>query len=77
LIFIALYLLACLMCAFMGRHTNAGFMGHFVLSLLVTPLVSFAAQAACRAPKSMREKKSACRDSPPPDLSAASRPHSR
>lgn len=43
-----LYGLSCAICGFMGRKTTFGFIGHFLLAILITPLISFIIQAATR-----------------------------
>lgn len=48
MIVIVLYGLACLLCGFMGRKTAFGFIGHFLLAVFITPLLSFAIQAISR-----------------------------
>jgi hypothetical protein len=36
-----IYLLAALGVGFWGRHKSIGFVGYFILSLLITPVVAF------------------------------------
>lgn len=48
LIVIFIYLFACAVCGFMGRNTTIGFVGHFLLSIVITPLVDFLIQALGR-----------------------------
>lgn len=52
----SLYLMGCLVCGIMGRNTTFGFMGHFLLALLLTPLVDFVVQAVGRPSVRMVEK---------------------
>jgi hypothetical protein len=44
----ALYLIACTVCGIMGRKTRLGFIGHFALAVLLTPLVGFVILAVAR-----------------------------
>jgi hypothetical protein len=41
MITIFLYLVACIVTGYMGRHTVFGFVGHFFLSILITPVIDF------------------------------------
>ncbi len=50
-ILIAYYLLACGLCAFMGRNTRAGALGHFLLAMVVTPIGDFLFQWANKPPR--------------------------
>ena len=50
-ILIALYLLACGLCAYMGRDTRAGALGHFLLAMLLTPIADFLFQWANKHPR--------------------------
>jgi hypothetical protein len=45
---ILLYGLACILCGFMGRKTTLGFIGHFLLAIFITPVLSFGIQAVSR-----------------------------
>ncbi|MQP67223.1 hypothetical protein GE253_18010 [Niveispirillum sp. SYP-B3756] len=45
---ILLYGLSCGVCGFMGRKTTFGFIGHFLLAIFITPLLSFIIQAITR-----------------------------
>lgn len=56
LILVVLYLLGCVVCGVMGRNTAWGFMGHFFLSLILTPIGDFFVQIAGRPSKEIREK---------------------
>lgn len=47
-LFLILYLLGCATCGIMGRNTTVGFMGHFLLALILTPLLDFVIQAVGR-----------------------------
>lgn len=53
---ILLYLTACAVCGFMGRNTTFGFVGHFLMAFLLTPLVDFVVQAVGRPSAQAREK---------------------
>ena len=37
---LVVYLLICLVVGFLGRHRSVGFVGFFLISLLLTPIVS-------------------------------------
>ncbi len=56
LILVTLYLLACLVCGFMGRNTTIGFVGHLLLAFFLTPPVNFLIQAVGRPSTREREK---------------------
>lgn len=43
-----LYLVACAITGFMGRNTVFGFVGHFMLSIAITPFVDFLILAVSR-----------------------------
>lgn len=43
-----LYLMGCAVTGFMGRHTVFGFVGHFLLSIVITPLLDFLILAISR-----------------------------
>lgn len=55
-IIIALYLIACVLCGLIGRNTAFGFMGHFILSLLVTPIGDFLIQLVARPSREIRQR---------------------
>lgn len=57
MIVILLYLLACVVCGFMGRKTAWGFIGHFFLAVLITPLGDFLVQWAGRPSPAERERR--------------------
>lgn len=48
IVFIILYLSACVVTGMMGRHTVFGFVGHFLLSILITPFLDFLILAVSR-----------------------------
>ncbi|MEA1673604.1 hypothetical protein [Nitrospirillum sp. BR 11163] len=52
---IVIYLLACILCGVMGRNTTIGFMGHFLLALILTPLLNFLIQAVGRQSSRVRD----------------------
>jgi hypothetical protein len=56
MILIALYLLACAVCGVMGRNTTWGFMGHFFLAIVITPIGDFLVQIAGRPSRAFRDK---------------------
>lgn len=56
MILVVLYLLACAVCGVMGRNTAWGFMGHFFLSIVITPIGDFLVQLAGRPSRAYREK---------------------
>lgn len=47
-VILILYLAGCIVCAVMGRNTTIGFVGHFILAALLTPLLDFLIQAVGR-----------------------------
>lgn len=55
-IIVILYLAACVVTGFMGRRTVFGFVGHFFLSILITPLIDFLIQAISRPNRDIRRK---------------------
>lgn len=56
LMVIMLYLLACLVTGIMGRKTTIGFLGHFFLSIVITPIVDFLIQVVARPNRDIRRK---------------------
>jgi len=56
MVIVVLYLLACAVCGFMGRNTAWGFMGHFFLSIVITPIGDFLVQRAGRPSRRMLRK---------------------
>jgi hypothetical protein len=55
-IIVMLYLMACAVTGFMGRHTAIGFVGHFLLSIVITPLIDFLIQAIGRPNRDIRRR---------------------
>ena len=55
-IIIALYLIACVLCGLIGRNTAFGFLGHFILSLFVTPIGDFLIQLVARPSREIRRR---------------------
>ncbi|MDR3436276.1 hypothetical protein [Telmatospirillum sp.] len=51
-----LYVIACVICGLMGRKTAFGFLGHFLLALVVTPIIDALAQLAGRPRREIREQ---------------------
>ena len=47
-ILLMIYFGGCLLCAFMGRKTTFGAVGHFWLAVFLTPILAFAIQAVGR-----------------------------
>lgn len=56
MILVLLYLLGCAVCGVMGRNTSWGFVGHFLLAIVITPIGNFVIQSACRPSQTMRRK---------------------
>lgn len=56
LVMVTLYLLACVVTGIMGRKTVFGFMGHFFLSIIITPVIDFVIQAIGRPNREIRKK---------------------
>jgi hypothetical protein len=56
LIVLVLYVAACGVCGFMGRNTTIGFLGHFLMALLLTPPVDFVIQIVGRPNARLRDK---------------------
>jgi hypothetical protein len=56
MILVTLYLLACAVCGVMGRNTAWGFLGHFFLSIVITPIGDLFVQLAGRPSREIREK---------------------
>ncbi len=55
-----LYLFFCVICGLAGRRTSVGFLGHFLLALVLTPLGDLAIQVLgrpCPPPRARAEKK--------------------
>ena len=55
-VLIILYVLASGLTGFMGRHTTIGFVGHFFLSLLITPILDFIILVITRPNREIRRK---------------------
>ncbi|MBE0531148.1 MAG: hypothetical protein IH626_09985 [Rhodospirillales bacterium] len=55
-IIVVLYLLACVVTGVMGRKTVIGFLGHFFLSILITPILDFLVQVIARPNRDIRRK---------------------
>lgn len=52
---IPIYLSLCVLCGIIGRNTTIGFMGHFLLSIVLTPILDFLIQAVGRPSVRMRD----------------------
>ena len=55
-ILVVLYLVGCLVSGIMGRNTSWGFLGHFFLSIVITPIGDVLVQLAGRPSEKIREK---------------------
>lgn len=55
-IVVTLYFLGCAVCGFMGRNTAWGFLGHFLLAAVITPIGDLFVQIAGRPSREIREK---------------------
>ena len=55
-VMVFLYLIACILCGLIGRNTAFGFMGHFILSLFVTPVGDFLIQLVARPSREIRQR---------------------
>ncbi|WP_240626434.1 MULTISPECIES: hypothetical protein [Thalassospira] len=53
---IILYLLAAIVCGLLGRKTSFGFLGHFILAVVITPIGDFLVQLVARPSREVREK---------------------
>lgn len=56
LILLFFYLLLCALCGMMGRKTAFGFLGHFLLALILTPMGDFLIQIVGRPSGHIRRK---------------------
>ncbi|HBU99810.1 hypothetical protein [Thalassospira lucentensis] len=56
LMIIILYLLAAIVCGLLGRKTSFGFLGHFILAVVITPIGDFLVQLVARPSREVREK---------------------
>ena len=56
LILIVIYLLACIVCGMLGRRTSFGFLGHFLLAIVITPIGDFLVQIVARPSRELREQ---------------------
>ncbi|MEQ8287942.1 hypothetical protein [Thalassospira sp.] len=56
LMIIILYLLAAVVCGLLGRKTSFGFLGHFILAIVITPIGDFLVQIVARPSRDVREK---------------------
>lgn len=55
-ILVFLYLTLCALCGLLGRHTAFGFLGHFLLALVITPVGDFLIQMVARPSRELRRK---------------------
>ena len=51
-----LYLTACVLCGLIGRRTAFGFIGHFILALIVTPVGDLLIQLVGRPSREIRRR---------------------
>lgn len=56
MVIIVLYLVACVVTGIMGRKTTIGFLGHFFLSMVITPILDFLLQVIGRPNRDIRRK---------------------
>ena len=56
LMIIILYLLAAVVCGLLGRKTSFGFLRHFILAVVITPIGDFLVQIVARPSRDVREK---------------------
>ena len=56
LMIIILYILAAVICGLLGRRTSFGFLGHFIVALIITPIGDFLVQLIARPSREIREK---------------------
>ena len=56
LMIIILYLLAAIVCGLLGRKTSFGFLGHFIMAVVITPIGDFLVQLVARPSREVREK---------------------
>ncbi|MDX9700075.1 MAG: hypothetical protein RBT55_10895 [Rhodocyclaceae bacterium] len=53
---LVLYVTACLLCGLIGRHTAFGFLGHFIVAMLITPVGDFLIQLVGRPSREARRR---------------------
>ncbi|OSQ36741.1 hypothetical protein TMES_16825 [Thalassospira mesophila] len=51
-----LYVIAAAICGMLGRNTAFGFVGHFIVALLITPIGDFLVQIVARPSREVRRK---------------------
>ncbi|MHC8494994.1 hypothetical protein ACTU44_20040 [Thalassospira sp. SM2505] len=56
LVIAILYILAAVICGLLGRRTSFGFLGHFIVALIITPIGDFLVQLIARPSRDVREK---------------------
>ncbi|MDG4720904.1 MULTISPECIES: hypothetical protein [Thalassospira] len=56
LVVILLYIVAAVICGLLGRKTSFGFLGHFIVALIITPIGDFLVQLIARPSREVREK---------------------
>jgi Sec-independent protein secretion pathway component TatC len=56
LVVVLLYIIAAVICGLLGRKTSFGFLGHFIVALIITPIGDFLVQLIARPSREVREK---------------------
>ncbi|MEQ5778005.1 MULTISPECIES: hypothetical protein [unclassified Thalassospira] len=51
-----LYIIAAAICGMLGRNTAFGFLGHFILALIITPIGDFLVQLVARPSRELRRR---------------------
>jgi Sec-independent protein secretion pathway component TatC len=51
-----LYIIAAVICGMLGRNTAFGFLGHFILALIITPIGDFLVQLVARPSRELRRR---------------------
>jgi type IV secretory pathway VirB2 component (pilin) len=53
---LVLYIIAAGICGMLGKRTAFGFLGHFILALIITPIGDFLVQIVARPSREMRRR---------------------
>jgi len=56
IIVLILYVIACVICGLLGRGTAFGFLGHFLLALILSPIFDVLILIACRPSREIRKR---------------------
>ncbi|CCG42234.1 hypothetical protein [Magnetospirillum molischianum] len=56
IIVLVLYVIACAICGLLGRATAFGFLGHFLLALMFSPIFDVLILIACRPSREIRKR---------------------